>query len=269
MDIKKLFPEKKATRKAFLEFLDKKGFYIVLVLCIAIIGATAVLVTTHNITSSNSGFDGKIIPEDRITASGSDGRQAVQPPANASTGSGIQKSDNKKSEVKTSTSAGTAVAKPSEVPKTTTPPKKEKSLGSTAHNKLAMPVFGTVTLDYAKDKLLYSKTLEEWRTHNGIDIGGDLGTPVKAAGDGIVSEIKSDPCFGITIIIDHQNGIKTVYSNLASDEMVSPNQKVKQGDLIGSIGTTATMEAADQAHLHFEVFRNNTPVNPSDYLPKD
>jgi hypothetical protein len=51
VNMKKLFPEKRLSRKSLLEFLDKKGFYIVLILCIAIVGTTAVFLTTRNINS--------------------------------------------------------------------------------------------------------------------------------------------------------------------------------------------------------------------------
>jgi murein DD-endopeptidase MepM/ murein hydrolase activator NlpD len=131
-----------------------------------------------------------------------------------------------------------------------------------------MPVFGEVSFEYAKDKLLYSKTLDEWRSHSGLDLKADRGTPVKVVADGVVTEIKNDPRIGITIIVDHLNGLKTVYANLANGDMVSPNQKVKQGEVIGSVGNTASFESAEPAHLHFEVLKNNKNVNPSDYLPK-
>ena len=51
------------------------------------------------------------------------------------------------------------------------------------------------------------------------------GEAVKAVADGYVKEIKEDPCYGITIVIDHENGYKSVYSNLASASMVSVNQR--------------------------------------------
>jgi murein DD-endopeptidase MepM/ murein hydrolase activator NlpD len=129
-------------------------------------------------------------------------------------------------------------------------------------------VFGEITLEYAKDKLVYSKTLEEWRTHPGLDIGADLGEPVKAVADGVVADIKKDPRFGITIVLDHQNGLKTVYANLASDETVAVNQIIKQGEIIGSVGDTAAFESSEQSHLHFEVLLNGVQVDPADYLPE-
>ena len=50
--------------------------------------------------------------------------------------------------------------------------------------------------------------------------------------------------------------------------MVNPNQILKQGDIIGCVGNTALFESAEQSHLHFEVLKDNKPVNPEDYLPK-
>jgi len=110
--------------------------------------------------------------------------------------------------------------------------------------------------------------MDDWRKHDGVDIAADRGTPVKAVADGVVSEIRNDPKLGITIVIDHQNGIKTVYANLASDEMVTPNQKVKKSEVIGSIGNTAAFESAEQSHLHFEVWKDDKPVDPMAYLPE-
>jgi murein DD-endopeptidase MepM/ murein hydrolase activator NlpD len=131
-----------------------------------------------------------------------------------------------------------------------------------------MPVDGNIIMDYAMDRLLYSKTLDEWRIHTGIDIAAPRGEVVKAAGDGFIKEIKEDPCYGITITIDHENGYKTIYSNLATDSMVSVNQKVKAGDAISSVGNTAIFECMDPPHLHFEVYKNDKLIDPKTVLPK-
>ncbi len=135
--------------------------------------------------------------------------------------------------------------------------------------EFVMPVEGKIILDYAMDRLLYSKTLDEWRTHTGIDIVAPRGDVVKSAGHGYIKEIKKDPCYGITITIDHENGYKTIYSNLASDSMVSVNQKVKANDAISSIGNTAIFECMDPPHLHFEVYKNDKLIDPKTILPKE
>lgn len=130
-----------------------------------------------------------------------------------------------------------------------------------------MPVEGKIQMDYAMDRLLYSKTLDEWRTHSGIDIEAPRGEVVKAVLDGYVKEIKEDPCYGITITIDHENGYKSIYSNLASATMVSINQKVKAGDPISSVGNTALFECMDPPHLHYEVVKDDKLVDPKTLLP--
>ncbi|HZK27379.1 MAG TPA: M23 family metallopeptidase [Thermoclostridium sp.] len=130
-----------------------------------------------------------------------------------------------------------------------------------------LPLEGKIITDYAMDKLLYSKTLDEWRTHSGIDIEGPRGDAIKAVADGYVKEIKEDPCYGITITIDHENGYKSIYSNLASASMVSVNQKITAGDAISSVGNTAKFECADPPHLHFEMYKNDKLIDPKTVMP--
>ncbi|WP_010246328.1 M23 family metallopeptidase [Acetivibrio cellulolyticus] len=290
MNFKKLFPEKKASQKRVLDFFDKKGFYIVLTLCIAIVGVTAALITTKNISSSGNFKKGEIITNEMANSITSEDESSI---SSASIRSDLESSG------KTATDAPKAISKATPAKqdsKATSEPKKtnagkdpkktsEPSKGSNSTKKastdslevetsnkaesksFSMPVFGDISLEYAQDKLVYSKTLDEWRSHAGLDLKAARGSAVKVAADGVVSEIKNDPRLGVTIIIDHSNGLKTVYANLASGDMVSPNQKVKQGEVIGAVGNSASFESAEPAHLHFEVLKNNKNVNPSDYLP--
>ena len=99
-----------------------------------------------------------------------------------------------------------------------------------------MPVKGDIMKEFADNKLVYSSTLDVWATHNGIDIGAEKTTVVKASADGKISSIKNDPRYGLTVIIEHVNGYKTVYSNLLSTEFVVEGENVKQGQSIGTIG---------------------------------
>lgn len=129
-----------------------------------------------------------------------------------------------------------------------------------------MPVEGKIMREYAKDNLVYSATLDEWVTHNGIDIAAEKTTVVKASADGTVKSIKNDPRYGLTIVIEHVNGFTTVYSNLLTAEFVEEGETVEQGETIGTVGNTATFEIADEAHLHFEILKDNENIEPELYL---
>ena len=266
MSMKKLFPENKVSRKGLMEFLDKKAFYIVLILCIAIVGATAVFVTTNNISPSTSDYDPeKIIPEEvSLDASIKDsGKVAAQ---SSITTNSPGSANNKVAILDTEESLKASLQSETGKQSVSASASQNKAIGKLP--VFEVPVFGKVSFDYSQEKLVFSKTLDEWTTHSGVDIAADRGTQVKAVADGVISEIKNDPRLGILVIIAHQNGIKTIYANLASDNMVTANQKVKLGDVIGAVGNSAIFESAEQPHLHFEVLKNNIPVNPGDYISK-
>ncbi len=131
-----------------------------------------------------------------------------------------------------------------------------------------MPVTGEIMKEFANNKLVYSSTLDVWSTHNGVDIKADKTTVVTASADGKVVSIKNDPRYGLTIIIEHVNGYKTVYANLLSTEFVVEGENVKQGQGIGTVGNTASFEISDEPHLHFELLKNNEQQDPELYLKK-
>ncbi|ADL08735.1 M23 family metallopeptidase [Thermosediminibacter oceani] len=133
---------------------------------------------------------------------------------------------------------------------------------------MTMPVVGKIITEYSSDGLVYSKTLEQWCAHKGLDIAADEGTPVKAAMDGTVVEVRnSDPKLGVVVVLDHGNGIKTLYGNLMSDNLVQKGKRVKKGDIIGGVGKTAPYEIEDPPHLHFEVLKGTESVDPRHFLP--
>ena len=131
-----------------------------------------------------------------------------------------------------------------------------------------MPVTGEIVKEFANNKLVYSSTLDVWATHNGIDIKADKTTVVKASAEGKVASIKNDPRYGLTVIIEHVNGYKTVYANLLSTEFVVEGETVKQGQSIGTVGNTASFEISDEPHLHFELLKENEQQDPELFLKK-
>ncbi len=125
------------------------------------------------------------------------------------------------------------------------------------------PVEGEIVREYAKDSLIYSETLQEWTTHTGIDIKADKTTVVKAAETGTIKSIKNDPRYGLTIVIEHDDQYQTIYSNLLTSEFVVEGEKVEKGQAIGTVGNTAVFEIADEPHLHFEIWKDSLPVDPT------
>ena len=132
--------------------------------------------------------------------------------------------------------------------------------------KTAAPVEGQTVAVYAMDALGYNPTTRDWRTHNGMDIAAEEGTPVLAAADGTVYTVYEDDTMGTTVVIRHQDGYVTRYSSLASDVAVAPGDTVTLGQKIGTVGNTALLESAIGTHVHFSVLQNDTPLDPNAFL---
>ena len=103
------------------------------------------------------------------------------------------------------------------------------------------------------------------KMHYGMDFSAEKGTEIYATGNGVVTEVKSQSGFGKHVRIDHGYGYQTIYAHM-SDYNVRKGQKVNRGEVIGYVGTTGTSTAP---HLHYEVHRNGTPVNPANYYFND
>lgn len=114
-----------------------------------------------------------------------------------------------------------------------------------------------------------SASISGWSFHGGLDIvkggGGSTGTPVVAAASGtVVTAISGYSGYGHTVVIDHGNGLRTRYAHMQSGSIcVRVGQKVYQGQQIGRIGGTGNVTGP---HLHFEVLKNGSKVNPLPYI---
>jgi murein DD-endopeptidase MepM/ murein hydrolase activator NlpD len=127
------------------------------------------------------------------------------------------------------------------------------------------PLEGEIYREFTMDDLVYYESIGEWRVHKGIDIKPKDTLMVESALAGKVESIKNSELTGTEIVINHGNNIKTLYSNLVSVD-VKEGDQVQQGQTIGNIGKTASIESADGAHLHFELFVEGKNVNPMDYI---
>lgn len=128
------------------------------------------------------------------------------------------------------------------------------------------PLEGEIQKKFAIDNLVFSETLQEWIVHKGIDIKAPRTTVVKAAEEGTVQAIKNDPRYGLTVIIEHRDGYKTIYANLLTTEFVKEGETVTKGQSLGTVGNSAAFEIADEPHLHFEMLKDEENVDPTLYL---
>lgn len=101
------------------------------------------------------------------------------------------------------------------------------------------------------------------RLHAGIDLANDTGTVVRASRAGRVTHAGWYSGYGNTVIIEHDQGYVTLYGHL-SQLIVEDNQYVKGGQMIAYMGNTGNSTGS---HLHFEVRKNGTPINPYNVLP--
>lgn len=124
------------------------------------------------------------------------------------------------------------------------------------------PLSGDIIKDFAVDSLVYSNTLNEWRTHEGIDIAGKEGDVIVSVEEGIVERIFEDEKYGETIVVSHENGYKTFYSFVSPQNLSTENQKVRKGEAIGRLTSSTKFEAKEVTHLHFEMLKNGVKISP-------
>jgi len=143
--------------------------------------------------------------------------------------------------------------------------------GSNTKISFISPVAGVVVKVHDLSVPVFSETLEEWRVHAGIDISTEEGADVFAAASGTVEEVFSHPLLGYTVVIKHNETLKSVYSNLDANSGVTLNvgDEVTAGAKIGNVGDSSISELAEEPHLHFEVMLADASVNPLDYISEE
>jgi murein DD-endopeptidase MepM/ murein hydrolase activator NlpD len=122
------------------------------------------------------------------------------------------------------------------------------------------PVCGRITSAFGEVRL--SPSSGGTRPHMGIDISAPPGTPIVAPADGIVLSAGREAEYGLLICVDHGHGYTTMYGHL-KEIRVKPGDRVKAGQMLGTVGTTGYTTGP---HLHYEVRIHGRPVNPFSYL---
>ena len=146
------------------------------------------------------------------------------------------------------------------------PPSEPLDLTPAPPSLVVDPLIGETLAAFSMDELIYSETLGDWRTHDGVDIAAPAGTQVCAASAGTVTDVRDDDLMGTTVVIAHDDGCDTIYANLQAVPTVAVGDEVTAGQVIGSVGTTALGESALPSHLHFAVTRDGEFIDPLTYL---
>ncbi len=123
-----------------------------------------------------------------------------------------------------------------------------------------MPTEGEILTDYNIGSLQYSKTYGDMRFHNGIDIKCAVGSPIYACSNGKVKSIENNNELGCIVTIEHPNNITVKYASV-NEVTLQPNDEVKMGDIIG-VSTTIPCECNDEAHIHIEAYINGKQISP-------
>ena len=228
-------------------FFSGKGFYMVLAACLVAVGAAAwTAISSLAPPPVDTGDLGSSSLSDSVGIVSSEPEGGGQAPV-----------DKKVSDVaKSSEPEG---SKPDSKPAVSSEP------ASPTATFFALPVTGDIIKVYNDTELQYSETFKDMRLHTGVDIAADLGTKVKAAGDGKVTDVLDDPMWGSTVVIDHGNGVTVYYCGLNKQPTVAKGDVVAPGTQLGDVGEVPC-EAADQHHLHLAIQKDGKWVSPLAFM---
>lgn len=231
--------------------LSGKGFYIALAICLLAIAIATTIAISRTVTQMDS--QSLDLPNDTENITDVTNNQSEVPRTSGETGelSSNSATSQANSNFSTTSSSQQTV---------------EQTAAEVVAESFCMPLSGEIINGYSNGELVKSETLGDWRTHDGWDIAAAEATPVKACGDGVVSDIKQDDMWGTTITIDHGNGVQSFYYGLNPTIQVTLDQKVSMGDVIGSVGDTNQMEIAEESHLHFGMKKDGKWVDPAEYI---
>lgn len=238
----------------------QKGFYLVLFLCVVTVAVTGYIVTKDSMDLYTSQLNEYMDQPENIlepTLTPDPSTEAIPAEVNVTT----EEPPIKEVPVTPTKSAGAK----SNVQQT---PKAENAVTTPIKSGplYLWPITGEVSSPYSLNELIYSKTLDDWRAHMGIDIKANVGTAVKAMADGEVSDIYFDEMYGNVAVLSHSDKLISIYINLSPEIPVKVGQKVKAGDTIGGVGESAIFELAEVPHLHFEVLEDGKQIDPLKYL---
>lgn len=132
----------------------------------------------------------------------------------------------------------------------------------------SVPVNGVVSKVHSVDVPVFSFTMNDYRTHNGVDLLCEPGSSVVSPAEGTVEQVWEDPLMGICLSIRHSGGAVTTFRGLAPETMdfIKAGTSVRAGQVVAASGTTALIECGDEPHVHVEMTVNGETADPAEYM---
>ena len=263
--------KKKGFGESLEAFFAGKGFYIVLFLCVAVIGVSAWAMLTGRGTDVEDiagNLDMTLSEEELYLPTGNTAHDKAAEAGEEKTTTGKQHRTEEVTlpEEPVPSPEGSAEEEPStHTAELVWEPAQEVVQEEQAF--FMWPVVGETENGYSMTALQYDRTMRDWRTHDGIDIAAALGEQVKAACAGTVTQVYDDEMLGCTVVIEHAGGLVSRYSNLQEIPTVAPGDTVVTGQVIGAVGDTAICESGEVVHLHFAMSLDGKSVDPTSYMP--
>ena len=221
------------------KLLEKDGFYLALFVCICLVAIGGVWFTKNNVDelTSNDLFvnktnDNSKIEEDEVHL--------------------IEKETEKEDSIPTSTESNENLQRAKE---------KQENKSS----KLSF-LGNEVVREYSEKEPSYSKTLDLWEIHKGLDISAEKGYEIKSLLNGKVVNVFKDDKHGMSVRVQSDNNVVVVYSNLDEKISVEKGQEVKEGQILGTVGNTTSVESEDGTHVHIEAFKGEESIDPMTFI---
>ena len=242
-------------------FFKQKGFYISLACGIAAIGAFAALCINMNRSEQKEPVALASNPPQATAVATPETKEASSNHANSEVKEKKTKKRKKKSLISRIVKQKTdlAVNKKKSVQTNAKPAKKQLSFNQ--EEGLSWPIKGDVLMEYSADKVVYFKTLAQYRTNPALLLEAKEGMDVKASADGIVESVETSEETGRTVSISIGDGFTVVYGQL-KDVSVSKGDMVSEGQVLGKIAEPTKYYKEEGTNLYFQVKENKTAVNP-------
>ncbi len=237
-------------KSKFSKFLEGKGFYAALAVCVVGAGTAAWMAVDKTISRIDQAPSSSIAEQAPKAPQTTYGFPDLEEAGKAQ--SGVSVTPSSSAPASSSTAAPSSPKTPSKDTVPSEPSAEVKAQPAPQNSSFVLPLSGEIFGPYSNGELVKNDTLKEWRTHDGIDIKAEPGAVVKAVCDGTVTVVRDDPLMGMTVEILHHDEITSIYCGLSKQLNIKQGDTVQVGQPIGTIGEIPS-EISSASHLHFAI----------------